>query len=81
MNQSVDFLESVFIEIETKLHKSIVVGSLYRVPNSSECLFSKKCKELLQGIQSETNKELIISIDPKFGSIENSHTSPNPAIS
>ena len=27
-----DFLESVFIEIEMKLHKSIVVGSLYRVP-------------------------------------------------
>ena len=56
-------MESVFIEIETKLHKSIVVGSLYRVPNSSECLFNKKYKELLQSMLSETNKELIIGID------------------
>ena len=41
---NVDFLESVCIEIEMKLHKSIVVGSLYRVPNNSECLFNKKYK-------------------------------------
>ena len=53
----------MFIEIEMKLYKSIVVGSLYRVPNSSECLFTKKYKELLQSILSETNKELIIGID------------------
>ena len=46
-----------------KLHKCIVVGSLYRVPNSSECLFNKKYKELLQSILSETKKELIICID------------------
>ena len=46
-----------------KLLKSIGVGSLYRVPNSSECLFNKKYKELLQTILSQTNKELIIGID------------------
>ena len=46
-----------------KLHKSIVVGSIYRVPNSSECLFNKKYKELLQSVLSKTNKELIIGID------------------
>ena len=56
-------MESVFIEIEPKLHKSVVVGSLYRVSNSSECLFNKKYKELLQSILSETNEELIIGID------------------
>ena len=64
INESnVDFLESVLIEIEMKLHNPIVVGSLYRVPNSLEYLFNKKYKELLQSILSETNKELIIGID------------------
>ena len=56
-------MESIFIETEIKLHKSIVVGSLYRVPSSLECIFNKKYKELLQSILSETNKELIIGID------------------
>ena len=56
------FLGVFFWEIETKLHKSNVVGSLCRVPNSSECLFNKKYKELLQSILSETNKELIIGL-------------------
>ena len=41
----------------------MLFGSLYRVFNSSECLFNKKYKELLQSVLSETNKELIIGID------------------
>ena len=74
-------MESVFIEIEMKLHKSIVVGSLYRVHNSSECLFNKKYKELLQSTLFETNKESIIGIDRNLDLLKTAHISPNSAIS
>ena len=54
-------MESIFIELEIpgKCHK--VLGSLYRIPNSSETEFNQVYKKFIN--DWDINKELVIAID------------------
>ena len=51
-------VESLFIEI-TSNNKTIVIGELYRIPNSDATLFNERYNNLLQSVKSE----LIIGAD------------------
>ena len=51
-------VESLFIEI-TSNNKTIVIGELYRIPNSDAALFNERYNNLLQSVKSE----LIIGAD------------------
>jgi len=53
--------ESCFIEIPCK-KKNIVVGEIYRLPNTDEQFFLDKYEEITQKINSE-NKDIVIGTD------------------
>ena len=67
----VDFIEKdsemSYIEITTKSGKSIVVGSLYRSPNSSDSTLLDHVQNIVTKVKSEKNhKQLILGMDHNF---------------
>ena len=54
--------ESCFLEVKTK-NKPIIIGSIYRPPNSNACEFVTKLEKLLKKINLEKNKHVIIGLD------------------
>ena len=54
-------VESIFIELEIPGKHNIVLGSLYRIPNSSEKEFNQIYKTFIN--DWDINKELVIGID------------------
>ena len=67
----VDFIEKdsemSYIEITTKSGKSIVVGSLYRSPNSSNSALLDHVQNIVTIVKSEKNhKQLILGMDHNF---------------
>ena len=67
----VDFVdkdsELSYIEITTKSGKGIVVGSLYRSPNSSDKALLDHIQNIVTKVKSEKNhKQLILGIDHNF---------------
>ena len=56
-----------YIEITTKSGKSIVVGSLYRSPNSSDKALLYHIQNIVTNVRSEKNhKQLILGMDHNF---------------
>ena len=55
-------IESTFIEIQSKSGKTIVVGSMYRPPNSNEGSFVTEIMEVICKINQE-KRELILGMD------------------
>ena len=67
----VDFIkkdsEMSYIEITTKSGKSIVVGSLYRLPNSSDSALIDHIENIITKVKLEKNhKQLILGMDHNF---------------
>ena len=67
----VDFIEKdsemSYIKITTKLGKSIVVGSLYRSPNSSDSTLLDHVQNIVTKVKSQKNhKQLILGMDHNF---------------
>ena len=54
-------MDSIFIELEIPGKCKIVLGSLYRIPNSSEKDFNQIYKKFIN--DWDINKELVIGID------------------
>ena len=54
--------ESCFVKIEGKFKRNILVGSIYRVPNTNEKHFINTYRELALKLKSE-DKEIIIATD------------------
>ena len=55
------FFESIFIELDSK-NKTIITGSVYRVPNTNEKQFIDKYSNIIEKINAE-NKDIIIGTD------------------
>ena len=67
----VDFIEKdsemSYIEITTKSGKNIVVGSLYRSPNSSDSALIDHIENIITKVKLEKNhKQLILGMDHNF---------------
>ena len=74
----VDFAEKdsemSYIEITTKSGKSIVVGSLYRSPNSSDKVLLDHIQSTVTKVRSEkTHKQLILGMDHNFDLLKCDH--------
>ena len=74
----VDFAEKdsemSYIEITTKSGKSIVVGSLYHSPNSSDKVLLDHIKSTVAKVRSEkTHKQLILGMDHNFDLLKCDH--------
>ena len=54
-------MESIFIELEIPGKHNIVLGSLYRISNSSEKEFNQIYKKFINDL--DISKELVIGID------------------
>ena len=57
-----DFIENIFIEIESRplnTTKNVIIGLIYRVPDSNADLFNKELLDILQKITKE-NKFIYI---------------------
>ena len=60
-------VESAFIDILTKSHKHIVIGSMYRPPNNTDDSFLEAILKLRQKLSiSKEKKELIIGMDHNY---------------
>ena len=68
-------IEATFIEITAKNRKLIVVGSLYKPPNSHSKVFTNSLNETVAKIQTEC-KELILGMDHNMGLIKSSQHKP-----
>ena len=55
-------LESTFLEIQAKNGRKIIVGSMYRPPNSKETKFVQEISKIASKAKCE-NKELILGMD------------------
>ena len=56
-----------YIEITTKSGKNIVVGSLYRSPNSSDSVLLDHIEHIIAKVKLEKNhKQLILGMDHNF---------------
>ena len=56
--------ESIFIEVTAKNGMPIVIGSMYRTPNTSSAQFTKHMSEIISRIkQDKKKKEIIIGMD------------------
>ena len=74
----VDFIEKdsemSYIEITTKLGKNIVVGSLYRSPNSSDSALLDHVQNIVTKVKLEKNhKQLILGMDHNFDLLKCNH--------
>ena len=70
-------LETVYIEITCKNGKPVVIGSLYRAPNTSEKKLHNHCCETIQKIKSKRNKkELILGMDHNIDLLKSSTHTP-----
>ena len=69
--------ESIFIELVSK--QGIIVGLLYWVPNSFEKDLIKYYKLMLNNIQKENEKEILMDIDQNLDLLK-SHIHSNPQI-
>ena len=70
-------VESCFIEIINKSGKNIIVGGVYRVPNTDETLLIENYKSIFNKIKNE-RKELIIGTDQNLDFLKlNSHFGTN----
>ena len=66
-------LESTYIEIKSKTNKSIVVGSLYRPPNTSEQALNRHLSETIHRIKSKLdNKQIIMEMDHNLDLLKSS---------
>lgn len=70
--------ESCFVEIVTNNNrKNIILGEIYRVPNTNEKIFIKEYAQIIKQIKSE-NKELILGLDQNIDYLKvNSHKNAN----
>ena len=68
-------IEATFIEITAKNRKTIVVGSLYKPPNSHSKVFMNSLNETVAKIQTEC-KELIVGMDHNMNLIKSSERKP-----
>ena len=68
-------MESTFIEIIAKNGKTIVVGSLYKLPNSESKFFMDTLMETIARVQNE-RKELILVMDHNIDLIKSSEHRP-----
>ena len=60
-------VESVFIEILTKSHKHIIIGSMYRPPNNTDDSFLESILKLRHKLSiTKEKKELIIRMDHNY---------------
>ena len=67
-------IESTFIEIKAKNGKQMVVGSMYRPPNSKENKFTQELTKIINKVKSE-NKELICGMDNNMDLLKSSEHS------
>ena len=66
-------VESVFVEILTKSNKHMVVGSMYRPPNSTEDIFLESILGIKHKLSKERErKELIIGMDHNYDLLKSS---------
>ena len=66
-------VESVFIEILSKSNKHIVVGSMYRPPNSTEDTFLESILSIKHKLSKEhERKELILGMDHNYDLLKSS---------
>ena len=69
-------LNLVFVEINTRSHK-VIVGEVYRVPNTSEKESVSRYNTLIDGLNKE-NCEVIIGTDQNFNLLHaDSHNHTN----
>ena len=71
--------ESTFIEVIAKNEKKLVIGSLYRAPNTREEIFIDYIKETIHKIKSEKGqKEIILGMDQNLNLLKaNQHKGTN----
>ena len=58
-----DTFECIFIELTTKQKKTIVIGSLYRPPNTKPNKFISQYKKMIHNIQRDKHKEIVLGMD------------------
>ena len=63
--------ESCFIEVQTK-NKPLIIGSIYRPPNSNIDAFVSEMECLLKKIKLEKNKHIIIGLDHNLDLLKSS---------
>ena len=59
---SLDCIESSFVEIITK-GRNILLGSIYRPPNTNEKAFNKEIESIMGKIKLETQNDVVIGLD------------------
>ena len=70
-----DTLECIFAEISNHHNKPIIIGSIYRPPNTNAKEFNTQYKDILSTLTKENNKEIIIGMDHNLDLLKsNSHT-------
>ena len=63
--------DSCFLEVKTR-NKPIIIGSIYRPPNSNVCEFVSKLEQLIKKINLEKNKYIIIGLDHNLDLLKSS---------
>ena len=63
--------ESCFIEVQTK-NKPLIIGSIYRLPNSDINTFVSSLEKLLKKIKLEKNKHVVIGLDHNLDLLKSS---------
>ena len=61
-NLSLESIESFFVEIVTK-GRNILLGSIYRPPNTNVKLFNKEISSIMGRIKLETHNDVVIGLD------------------
>ena len=70
-------IETTYMEIKTKAKKDIIVGSLYRPPNTSEKDLSNHLSEILPEIKTEKgNKQVILGMNHNLHLLKSSTHKP-----
>ena len=67
--------ESCFIEVQTKI-RPLIIGSIYRPPNSDINTFVSSLEKLLKEIKLEKNKHVVVGLDHNLDLLKSSIHKP-----
>ena len=58
-----DSFECTFLEIKRKMKSSLIIGSIYRPPNTKPKEFNDQYQLMMNALKMETSKEIILGMD------------------
>ena len=72
-------VESTYVEIRTRSNNNMIVGSLYRPPNTTEKNLCEHINEIIPKIQAETgNKQIILGMDHNLDLLKSNNPCCHP---